>query len=205
MNTQITVSDIQMNEIEKAAVTLFHAFKNDPLMKWVFGDENLYQEKAVELFETWVKYCVLYGKAFKTNNFEAVALRRKPGDIKFTLWRIFRSGMLRTPQILGKNGFDRLMQFDKIAVLEKQKNMEKKLFWYCWMIGTDPKFQKQGFGSALMAHTFAIAKQDNLPCYLETSSEASKQVHLSKGYKILSEVSLPRSDFKIISMLNELA
>jgi GNAT superfamily N-acetyltransferase len=203
MISQIEVNNIKLDEVRNAAITLFHAFKEDPLITWIFQDKKLYEEKAVELFETWVKYCVLYGKGIKTNDFKSIALRKKPGDLKLPIWRLFRSGMFKTPSILGKEAFKRLIEFDKLSSLEKQKNMGKQLFWYCWVLGTDPKYQHRGYGGALMEYTFEMAKQDQLPCYLETASETSMQLHLHKGYKLLSKFTLPHSDINIYAMLRE--
>lgn len=204
MRDKILVSNIDISEKSRAANTLFHAFSEDPLISWIFENEKAYQEKGIAIFETWIKYAILYGKAFKTNHFESVAIRRKPGDVKFTLWRVFRSGILKTSKILGKESFERLMSFDDLATKEKQKNLGNRLFWYCWSVGTLPQYQHKGYASALMKHTFELARKDNLPCYLETSSERSKDVHLSKGYKVLSTFQLPNSNFTIYTMLKEL-
>ena len=203
MDNIVEVREITPNEIEQAAKTLFAAFENDPLMLWIFGDKRLYNEKAVAVLKTWVKYCVLYGKAFRTNNFEAIALRRKPGDTHFSFWRMLRSGMVTTPSVLGKAAFKRLMQFDELATQMKKEQGIIQHFWYCWMLGTKPALQKQGFGKALMTHTFNMAKQAKLPCYLETVSESSKQVHLHAGYKTVAEAMLPESDIKITAMLRD--
>lgn len=158
---------------------------------------------ALALYQTWVKYCVLYGKAFKTPNFESIALRKAPGDSTLTLWRMLRTGMLKTPKLMGKAGFNRLLRFDELSVAARQKNMGSRLFWYCWLLGTQPQHQGQGFATTLMNHTFALAKQENLPCYLETSNENSLEVHLKKGYKILSSFILPDSNITVYAMLRE--
>ena len=199
----INVSEIDKCGIRQAATTLHQSFKQDPLIRWIFIHDDHYAQKGLPVFETWVKYAVLYGRAFKTNHFESVALRKKPGDLKTSFWRIFRSGMLKTPTLLGKESFDRLMVLEELLLKEKRNNMGDRLFWYCWMLGTQPSHQKKGFGSALMNHTFEMAKKDHLPCYLETSSQASKQVHSNKGYQCLSEITLPQSDVKVYAMLRE--
>ncbi|MCL9683909.1 GNAT family N-acetyltransferase [Legionella maioricensis] len=201
MSNRIEITDITLNELEQVASTLFDAFKNDSLIQWIFSDQSAYREKGILIFHTWVKYCVLYGKAFRTQNFEAIALRKIPGDTHLTFWRMFRSGMLSTPGILGKQAFNRLMQLDDLTMKERKKNMGSQQYWYCWMLGTKPEYQKKGFGKALMQHTFNTAESTLLPCYLETASESAKQVHIKSGYKILSEITLPESDVQLTSMI----
>jgi len=205
MKSEINVIEIKLNEIEQAANVLANAFKNDPLMQWIFGDNQSYEEKSMPIYKTWVKYAVLYGKAIRTNQFEAVALRKKPGDLKEGSWRLFRSGMLKTPSIMGQESFDRLMEFHHLVTEERKKQMGNKLFWYCWMLGTNPAHQKMGFGGALVRYTERLQKETNLPCYLETASTFAIQVHLRHGFKVLSETPLPQSDIVITAMLRESA
>ncbi len=197
----IKISEINKREIDEASAILFHAFREDPLMQWVYNHQEFYETRGSAIFRTWVKYCMLYGKAFKTENLEAVALRKKPGDEKLTFWRLLRSGMLSTPSILGKEAFNRLMEFDSLMFQERKKNMGERLYWYCWMLGTKPEHQNKGFANALMKYTFDMAKQSKLPCYLETSSEFAKSVHMKNGFIILSEMKLPSSPITITSML----
>lgn len=203
MDNIIEVKEIIESEIEQAAITLFNAFENDALIQWIFGDKRLYTQQGIPVFKTWIKYCVLYGKAFRTNHFEAVALRKKPGDNKFTFWRMWRSGMLKAPALLGKAAFKRLMQFDELTAQMKEKLGTRQNFWCCWMLGTKQTLQKKGYGKALMAHTFNLAKQDKLPCYLETASKISKQIHFHAGYKMVAEAVLPESNIKITGMLRD--
>jgi GNAT superfamily N-acetyltransferase len=198
--TKKAVFNIKLAEIEQAAITLFYAFENDPLMLWIFGDKQSYKAKAIPLFKTWIKYCVLYGLALRTDNFESVGLRKKPGDLKLSFWRILRSGMYKNPKILGESGFKRLMDFDDLTSQARKNLMAKQSYWYCWMIGTKPEFQNQGFGRAIMDYTLDLAKKTNLPCYLETASKGAIQVHCSKGFEILSEIQLTGSEVKITLM-----
>lgn len=200
---QHAVREIALPEIEAAAKTLSSAFINDPLMLWIFGDQESYHTKSIACFKTWVKYCVLYGKAFRTENFESIALRKCPYDAKLTFWHMLRAGMLKTPNILGKQAFKRLMLFDEASTKARQSNLGKQTFWYCWMLGTQPHYQRQGFANQLVKFTFDLARQEKLPCYLETASEDSKNVHLKCGYKLLSKFILPDTDIKVFTMIKE--
>ncbi len=200
----ITVSDISPHEIDETANTLFCAFQNDPMMQYIFDGEENYQSKGPAVIKTWIAYCVRYGKAFRTSGFESVGIRRKPGDLKMSLWRILRSGMIKTPQLIGKDGLKRIETLEKALTEQKIKNMGNKKFWYCWVLGTKPEKQGYGFGSAIMRRTFELAKNDNLPCYLETVTESALSVHKKKGYQLLSEFLIPDSQLKIFCMLKQI-
>ena len=196
-----TVHLITKNEISEAAKSLSQAFENDPLMLWLFGTQDAYNKNSQALCSTWVNYCVRYGKAFRTESFESVALLKVPGDTKLSLWRMLRSGMLKTGKILGTDGMKRLMLMDKILSEEKKKNMNERPNWYCEMLGTKLDKQKQGYVKLLMHKTFA--KDDNVPCYLETVTRSAMQCHLHAGYKQLSERKIPDSSITIYAMLRE--
>lgn len=202
MNNKIY--QIQKQDIPKAAETLKLAFADDPLISWIFGSKEHFLANSQDLIETWVRYCVYYGLAYRTEQFESVSLRKLPGDVKSSLWKMFRAGMLKTPRIMGKEAFHRLMYFDDLSIRYKKKLMAKRLFLYCWQLGTKPQYQHQGFGRLLMDKTFAMAKKFNVPCYLETASKASKKIHERAGYQILDEILLPDSQIQITMMLNEL-
>lgn len=192
---------IQKSDANRAAETLHQAFRDDPLLLWIFGGQSEYDIKGKALLLTWVNYCILYGITYRTENFEAIALRRQPKDFDISLWRLFRSGMLKTPSILGNDAFDRLMIVDKLSKAVKKQYMKDKKFIYCWNIGTLPGHRGQGYGSSLMQATFDYAKQNNLPCYLEVASEKSKQIHLGKGYKVVTDFELPNSSVKVTAMI----
>jgi len=111
MNENYKIYPIQKTEITQAVNTLHLAFRDDPLMLWIFGNQSNYQTRGKSLLLPCIQYCILYGIVYRTENFEAVALRRKPGDLKMSFWRLIRSGMIKTPSMLGKEAFDRLMLF----------------------------------------------------------------------------------------------
>ncbi|QBR84179.1 N-acetyltransferase [Legionella israelensis] len=192
---------VQKNEIRDAAFTLFQAFQQDPFMRWVFITEENYYKNALAVIETWVKYSILYGWAWRTEHFESVALRLKPGDLQNSFWRFFRSGMLKTPKLMGKESFRRLMFISNTSQKIKKEQMKNHPFIYCWFLGTKPELQGQGFGSTLMKKTFSIAEQLGVDCYLETGSDRSKKIHMSQGYQTLQEYMTPDKAITITVML----
>lgn len=196
------VFPIAATEIFRAAETLTKAFKNDTMMQWLLETPEEYDLKAHALFETWIKYCVLYGVALRTENFESIALRRKPGDIRLSFWRILRSGMTQLPKILGKDGMKRLNHLGKACDKAKKRTMGNQKFWHCWVLGTAPEKQRQDYGRAMMDATFALAKADKIPCYLETATNGPAQkVHGHVGYQVLESFIIPNSNLNMTTMI----
>lgn len=198
----LPVYPIKLNEVHTAAKTLSQAFETDPLMHWLFADDTKYQNLATDLFATWVNYGIRYGMALRTENFESVAIRRRPGDTTFSLWRLLRSGMLKTPRLIGQEGMKKLEKLEHAAVEIRKKTMQQQSFWYCWMLGTLPQKQHHGFGQTLMQATFAKAATDNLPCYLEALTDSKAQaVHERAGYQPLTTFAVPESELRLTAML----
>lgn len=203
MRNSNKVYDVKVGEIKQAAATLYQAFFNDPFMHWSFLSKNNYIKYGFSIIETWVKYSVLYGKAFRTENFESIVLYRKPRSITHpynsSYWRKFRSGVLNIQKTLPEDMIKRFKLFGEISRNERNKNMGDQLFWYFWVLGTAPEHQNQGYGSILIDYTSSI--KNKLPCCLTTTTEAAKRIYCRKRYSVLSEIILPESDIKLTSMV----
>ena len=117
----MNIINLSNRNLEQAATTLHLAFKTDPLMLWMFDGQENYDQKALWAIKSWIKWCILYGVAITTKNFEAVALRKKPGKHNFSLWSVIRSGMWRSASVLGSNINDRMMLLDKLLGEEQLK------------------------------------------------------------------------------------
>ncbi|ODN41770.1 hypothetical protein [Piscirickettsia litoralis] len=150
----MNVCNITETEASGAAEILSVAFEQDPFMLWVFGSQEDYLQKSQKFYKLCIQYCIHYGYALRTENFEAVALRKKPGDISFSFWRMMRSGMMKAPGVLGKPAFDRLMAYDKLSKRVRSKELPDRPYLYCWLLGTHPAHRERGFADALMVRTF---------------------------------------------------
>lgn len=196
------VVPIQLDETEQAGIVFKEAFQNDRMMLWMFNDDlDLYNQYGAEIIATWVKFCVRYGLALRTKGFESCMVCRKPGDLSFTFWRMFRAGMFKTPRILGKQAMQRMDDLGKICAQAK-KDLDAPLFWHCWMIGTQPEEQGKGYGNQLMHALFDIAAEDQLPVYLETvTGGASEKIHAHNGFKQVGVFDIPDADYQMTTML----
>jgi ribosomal protein S18 acetylase RimI-like enzyme len=80
----------------------------------------------------------------------------------------------------------RMKAFDKAA-----KNLHKTAISgphiYVSFVGVDPGAQGKGIGGRLMRAVSAIADQEKLPCYLETSGSRNTSIYEKYGYKIAKQ------------------
>jgi ribosomal protein S18 acetylase RimI-like enzyme len=60
------------------------------------------------------------------------------------------------------------------------------------MIGVDPTGQGRGLGSALISHTLARADAEEMPAYLDATSERSVPLYERHGFEVTEEFHLPK-------------
>ena len=195
--TDFEVHALSLTEIDRATKTIVEAFETDPMMLWLFGGDEGYKKYASFAIHSWVKWTILYGLAISTKNYEAVALRKKPGKLNFSFCGMLRSGMFSYYRVLGKEIMHRLITLGKFIESEQRSNMKNQKFWYCWMIAAKPENRGQGYGRALMNYTFNLANQEKLPCYLETATLNNVAIHKNKGFKLYSESFIPSTGINL--------
>lgn len=192
---------ITKNNIDHATQAIYDAFKNDPFMLWLMGGSGNYEKIGLQLIKTWVRHTSLYGLGFVTQHAAAAVLFKKPGKLKFNFWQVIRSGMLKTPKLLGKDGMNRLMTMDKQWDEKRLALMGKRPHLYCWTLGTAPQDQGKGYGTALMQAGFKC--YPTTPCYLETQSESNQSYYEKLGFNELDRFFMEGTDFPIICMCRE--
>jgi GNAT superfamily N-acetyltransferase len=65
------------------------------------------------------------------------------------------------------------------------------LHYYLAILGTDPPHQGKGIGSALLVTMLSRTDAENVPAYLEASSEDNKRLYERHGFKEEERVGLP--------------
>ena len=75
--------------------------------------------------------------------------------------------------------------------------------WYLAVLGVDPRFQGKGCASKLLKPMLARLDAENLPCYVETSTEKYVLIYQHFGFRVIHEAVLPGSGSKIWVMLRK--
>lgn len=63
-------------------------------------------------------------------------------------------------------------------------------FNYLWILGTDPQQQGKGYGSAILTKAIREQELNQIPLYLETSSEANVKYYERKGFSLYRSIVL---------------
>jgi GNAT superfamily N-acetyltransferase len=79
--------------------------------------------------------------------------------------------------------------FAVLALMEEQHPAEPH--YYLFLLGTRPKWQGRGIGSALMAPVLGTCDRDRVPAYLEATSERNRLLYLRHGFVVTDEIKIP--------------
>jgi GNAT superfamily N-acetyltransferase len=192
---------IEQPDVQTAARALAAAFRNYPFFAYCLGDADNYDRVAPRMFASFVRWTMLYGKAWTTSDLDAVALRRPPGTRSIGTWNALRSGLAFT--FLWMDSATR-RRFGRAAPIVEETHktiMGDQPHWHCWMMGVLPDRQGTGVGRRLMRYTFEQSDRARLPCYLETFSESSARVHESQMYSIRKKIAIPETPLTLYAMV----
>jgi GNAT superfamily N-acetyltransferase len=171
------------------ARVLARAFADrDPFWEYVEPDEERRTRDLHEWFPVGVRYGRVYGTIDAQGDGEVVggAVWLPPDRHEMTFWRMLRTGMLRTPRILGRSAFGRLNKASSALDAARTRLMPAEAD-YLWILGVDPAHQGRGQGAATIAPGLARADGAGKPVYLETYKQRNLAFYERHGFAVVSE------------------
>jgi ribosomal protein S18 acetylase RimI-like enzyme len=175
-------------DIPELAATLARAFGDDPIAEWACRPDSLRQAMLERFHATRVRQLLAHEEVWISAGRTSAALWAPPKR-----WRLtpledaeLGRGMLhprlvwRLPLIAGGlYGIER-------------KHPSAPPHWYLAVLGTDPDFQGQGLGSAVLAPVLERCDSDGVAAYLESSKERNIDFYARHGFRLTGEFRLPR-------------
>jgi ribosomal protein S18 acetylase RimI-like enzyme len=163
----------------RAIETIVGAFSADPVVRWVYPDDDAYFGAFPRFVEAFAGKAFDTGSAYTLPDTVAVALWLDPG---------LESDGEAMEALLGETVSPKLME-DVGGVMEQMGTLHPhEPHWYLPVIGVDPSHQGRGLGSALMAHAVAIADKDGLPAYLEATNLNNRRLYERHGFVAMGEI-----------------
>jgi GNAT superfamily N-acetyltransferase len=188
-------------DVQSAGQVLANAFRDYAFFQYCLGDADNYDRMAPRMFASFVRWTMLYGKAWATHDLNAVALRQPPGTRSIGFWNALRSGMALTFLRMDSATRRRFSRTTPMVADTHKTIMGDQAHWHCWMLGVLPVHQGTGVGGRLMRYTFEQSDRARLPCYLETFSERSVRVHESQLYSIRKAIEIPGTPLTLYAMV----
>jgi ribosomal protein S18 acetylase RimI-like enzyme len=183
-----SVRKATLADAPRLALALASAFQDDPVITWVFPDEQRRRAVLPAFMEFRLRRLAFpHDQVWMTGDGAAAAAWfPPPGRGQESRWRRLRLlpplvGFLglRTASVLG--GLNRM----------EERHPHDPPHWYLFILGAEQAAQGQGLGSALLADVLARVDADGMPAYLESSNERNLALYGRQGFEVTSEVVIP--------------
>ena len=181
----MTVSAVLAGATDIAALedVLQAAFWDDPVMGYLFPDEQSRSRRSARLFRALLgRHYLPMRTVWTTSEQAGAALWAPPGHWKLTTGQIARS----MPSLLlglGRNAVRSLRFMEQVDRLHPAEP-----HWYLGMLGTDPPQQGRGIGSTLLAPVLDRCDAEGIPAYLESSKESNVAFYARHGFHLVGEL-----------------
>lgn len=160
--------------------TLAAAFFDDPVFAWCYDDADRRREIGPAFFGVATDAIVPAEEIYTTDSIVAGAVWVPPG--------VEDDEQLVTA--LGEvSGEYAGRLFDALGMMAEGHPQEPH--YYLFLLGTRPEWQSRGIGSELMRPVLEICDRDQVPAYLEATSDGSRRLYLRHGFEVTEEFRLP--------------
>ncbi|MEU7928172.1 GNAT family N-acetyltransferase [Micromonospora sp. NPDC049107] len=173
--------------------SLVAAFVKDPILRFLFPDEETYPRHAATFFGDLFDKRVHLSSIWTTGGGASVAIWEPPAkqptagpaDVRTAgpaaVHRSPKEGSYPADVLARVQGYDHTVH----AALPTYP------FWYLGVLGTHPDSAGRGWGRAVMRAGLARAAADGLPAILETSNPGNVDLYRRAGWEVVGTLSEP--------------
>lgn len=173
-------------DVDSVTDVLARAFGDDPVMSWLFPDDEARLRKSGRFFRLRLKQFLPQGEVYTTPEYAGAAIWALPGQ-----WHLPALATLQMIAVLapavgprGPRAVRGMMQIDGAH--------PSKPHYYLAVLGTEPELQGRGIGSALLKPVLDMCDRDEVPAYLESSKERNIAFYARHGFRVTREMQLPK-------------
>lgn len=168
-------------DLTQLCVTAVQAFAEDPVMRWLYPDDDNYFQPGGEIMRSAMVGWIEHREVWCTDDCAALAVWIQPGRPEMP-----DDSVAADPP----PSADLLDRFGIIGPLMGGHSPAED-HWYLQLLATHPDWQRQGLGAALMATKFAEADSTGLPCHLETETLVNVAYYRRHGFEVHAEFDIP--------------
>lgn len=184
-------------QVKEGARVLARAFFHNPLMTFLLPEPDRRARLLGRLLCVEVWWGVTAGLVLATPEpLRGLAVWGLPEGPRPTPRRLARafahlpgSCFLGMPA-LGLRTLLRALRAER-ATARLRREMAPRPHWYLVLLGVDPDHQGQGLGTALLNPVLQRAREEGIPCYLETSDPANLPFYERLGFRVVGHRQIP--------------
>jgi len=165
---------------------LARAFDDDPLTTWLFPDDDQRSRRLPRFFRSLLGASLPLGEVYSADDARCAAIWNPPGTFPMGWLTNARLGLITT-SLVGlriTTCAQGLMYF--------ASHHPKERHWYLQMLGTDPEWQGQGVGTAIMVPVLDRCDREGERIYLESSKMLNIPFYERHGFVVSDEIQVPR-------------
>lgn len=167
--------------------TLAAAFADDPVWSWMASPKARWPERSAAFYAAEADVQLSgHGEVLVDDDLRGAALYATPDHWRTTVAETVR--MMPTALRLFRG---RTLRALKTLSLVEAKHPQDPPHWYLAYLGTDPRHQGHGIGSALIAAVTDRCDEQGLGAYLESSKERNIAFYGRHGFEVREKVALP--------------
>lgn len=165
---------------ERVLHLLEECFDTNKTVNWIVKQDSKRKERIRSLMEYSFDTCVDAEQIFLTDDKNGVIICSMSEDkLPF-----LEEAYLTARFVLQVTGIDGITKAIKREDYIKSFHPEDYEYIYLWFIAVDKGEQHKGLGTAMINSIIDKSEQQNLPIYLETSTEANLPFYLKHGFEI---------------------
>ena len=185
----MNIRKVEDHEIDPLAAELARAFTDDPVVHWLFRDEDTRDERLQYLYAELMlrRLTMPHGEVYASHELSGGCLWSPPGTWHMGPLQMARQLVIGW-KVWGRELPRALHGLDRIG----RKHPRGEHF-YLALLGVVPEAQGRGLGSQLMYPVLERCDREGIPAYLEASTPRSRDLYLRHGFDVVEEVTLPDS------------
>lgn len=164
------------------------AFVTDPVMSWIFRDDETRLDRLRMLMGGALERVFLpHETSYTTADLAGAALWAPPGH-----WKTPDDVVAELAPVMAQSfdaeELDRLLTFFGLMEDEHPADTDH---WYLGVLAADPERQGQGIGTACMRPILERADAEGMPSYLESSNERNVPLYERNGFRVTGIIDMP--------------
>lgn len=171
-------------DVRAVSLVLARAFRDDPVHRWILPGEFDWAVASDGFFAMVMSDMLRHESVFTTEAREGAALWIPPYPQPATL----RERLAMAARWYAALGRRSKQVGGQLARIERAHPREPH--WYLAVLGTDPRHQGRGVGSALLAPILARCDADRVPAYLESSKRSNVPFYERYGFRMVGELAI---------------
>lgn len=178
-------------DLDGVTDTLWEAFRDDPIWRWAFPDE--------EQLRPWWRFCIesalRYPWVWVLDDYAAASVWIPPEGSELT-----EAEELRVEPLLSDLVGSRCPSVIELLERFEAAHPRKHAHYYLSMLGVHPDFRGRGLGMKLLADTLGAIDAEGAAAYLESSNPANDERYRSIGFERCGEFSTPDGTHQVATM-----